>query len=299
MKIGSSGATIDRLDEYLAKKEYDKALEAIKKELWKHPSQLNLRLRQAEILDLQGKRHKAIFIYRDIAEAQARDGFYARAIAVYKKILKLDPDQNVHSEMARLIEEDLRTKMATQQRREHTGAIEEEEAPAADQELKEIQASKLFSSFEHDALEEVLASTELRSFDEGDIIVTEGETGSSLFLIVGGTVKVFTRTEHGSNVPLAELGPGDFFGEVSLLTGKPRTATITARTEVTAIELDAASIDRIAEAHPEVRKVLEDFYEQRAQDTVETVIKRLRESDLPEAGTASHSVAPESAPGDE
>ena len=102
MKIGSSKASIDHLDRYLAKKEYDKALEAIKKELWKNPSQLNLRLRQAEILDLQGKRHKAIFIYRDIAEAQARDGFYARAIAVYKKILRLDPEQNVRAH--RLIE---------------------------------------------------------------------------------------------------------------------------------------------------------------------------------------------------
>ena len=51
MKIGSSQATIDHLDRYLGKKEYDKALEAIKKELWKNPSQLNLRLRQAEILE--------------------------------------------------------------------------------------------------------------------------------------------------------------------------------------------------------------------------------------------------------
>jgi len=291
MKIGSSQAAIDQLDQYLAKKEYDKALEAIKKELWKNPSQLNLRLRQAEILDLQGKRHKAIFIYRDIAEGQARDGFYARAIAVYKKILKLDPDQNIHSEMARLIEEDRRTKMATQERRELASAIEEE-ASTADQELKELQASKLFSSFEREALVEILSSTELRSFDEGDIIVTEGETGSSLFLIVGGTVKVFTRIDDGSNVPLAELGTGDFFGEVSLLTGKPRTATITARTEVTAIELDRADFDRITQGHPEVRKVLEDFYERRAQDTVEAVIKRIRQTDPSGPGAGSDPIGP-------
>jgi CRP-like cAMP-binding protein len=289
MKIGSSQPAIDQLDRYLAKKEYDTALEAIKKELWKNPSQLNLRLRQAEILDLQGKRHKAIFIYRDIAEAQARDGFYARASAVYKKILKLDPEQNVHSEMARLIEEDRRTKMATQKQRELASAIEDE-VSVVDQELKELQASTLFSSFEREALVEILTSTELRSFDEGDIIVTEGEEGSSLFLIVGGTVKVFTRTDDGSNVPLAELGPGDFFGEVSLLTGKPRTATITAGTEVTAIELDRASVDRIAAGHPEVRKVLEDFYKRRAQDTVEAVIKRIRDSGPPGPDAGSYTI---------
>lgn len=291
MKIGSSRPALDQLDQYLAKKEYEKALEAIKSELFKNPNQLNLRLRQAEILDLQGKRHKAIFIYRDIAEAQARDGFYARAIAVYKKILKLDPEQNIHSEMARLIEEDRRTKIATQERREKAIAIEEE-ISTADRELKELQASTLFSSFEREALVEIIASTELRSYDEGDIIVTEGEEGSSLFLIVGGTVKVFTRTEDGSNVPLAELGAGDFFGEVSLLTGRPRTATITARTEVTAIELDRASVDRIAEGHPEVRKVLEDFYERRAQETVEAVIKRIRATPAPSAGAGSYTIGP-------
>lgn len=298
MKIGSSGPAIDQLDQYLAKKEYDKALEAIKKELWKNPSQLNLRLRQAEILDLMGKRHQALFIFRDIAEEQARDGFYARAIAVYKKILKLDPEQNVHSEMARLIEEDRRSKEATKERREMASALEEK-TTNTDQELKELQASRLFSSFEREALVEIIASTELRSFDKGDIIVTEGEEGSSLFLIVGGAVKVFTRTEEGGNVPLAELSEGDFFGEVSLLTGKPRTATITASSEVTAIELDRTNVDRIAEGHPEVRQVLNDFYERRAQETVEAVIKRIRESGSPGAGSGTTAGQPGTSSTDE
>ncbi len=280
MKIGSSRVAIDQLDLYFAKKEYDKALEVIKKQLVKNPNQLNLRLRQAEILDLQGKRDKAIFIYRDIAETQAKDGFYARAIAAYKKILKLDPEQNVHSEMARLIEEDRRTKIGNQERHELTG-VTDEEPSTTNQDLKELQASTLFSSFEREALVEIIASTELRSFCQGDIIVTEGEVGSSLFLVVGGAVKVFTRTEDGGNMPLAELGPGDFFGEVSLLTGRPRTATITAGTEVTAIELDRASLDRIAEGHPEVRKVLEDFCERRAKNAVEAVIRRIRENEKP------------------
>jgi len=277
MKIGSSRSGIDNLDSYLAKKNYDKALDTIRKELAKHPNQLNLRLRQAEILDLQGQRDKAISMYRTIAEAQARDGFYARAIAVYKKILRLDPEQDVHSDLARLIEDDQLTKIADRRRRENGGVIEQKKV-SVDQELKELQSSTLFSSFEREALVEIVASTELRSYDEGDIIVTEGEPGSSLFLIVGGRVRVFTRTDDGGNLQLAELGPGDFFGEVSLLSGKPRTATITARTQVTAIELDRASVDRIAENHPEVKKVLEDFYERRIQDTVEAVIRRLRNS---------------------
>ena len=295
MKIGSSRSGIDNLDRYLAKKDYDKALGAIKKELAKNPDQLNLRLRLADVLDLQGKRDKAISIYRTIAEAQARDGFYARAIAVYKKILRLDPEQDVHSEMVRLIEEDQRNKIVGQLRRDRVAAIKQEKA-TVDQELKELQSSTLFSSFEREALVEIVVSTELRSYDEGDIIVTEGEPGSSLFLIVGGSVKVFTRSDDGGNLQLAELGPGDFFGEVSLLSGKPRTATITARTTVTAIEIDRASIDRIAENHPEVMKVLEDFYERRAKETVEAVIRRLRDTPPPRPDAGSYTLEPDEKP---
>ena len=228
-------------------------------------------------------------MYRTIAEAQARDGFYARAIAVYKKILRLDPEQDVHSDLARLIEDDQLTKIADRRRRENGGVIEQKKV-SVDQELKELQSSTLFSSFEREALVEIVASTELRSYDEGDIIVTEGEPGSSLFLIVGGRVRVFTRTDDGGNLQLAELGPGDFFGEVSLLSGKPRTATITARTQITAIELDRASVDLIAENHSEIKKVLENFYERRAQDTVEAVIRRLRTTSPSRHNTGSQTL---------
>jgi CRP-like cAMP-binding protein len=289
MKIGSSRSGKDDLDHLLAKKKYDKALEVIRKALAKNPDQLNLRLRQAEILNLAGHPEKAIAIYRVLAEAQAKDGFYARAIAIYKKILRLDPEQTVHQDLARLIEEDRQSKAADHERR-RTGTTLEQEQTSINQELKELQASRLFSSFERETLEEILASTELRSYEVGDIIVTEGEHGSSLFLIVGGTVRVFTRVDDGSNLQLAELGAGDFFGEVSLLSDKPRTATITARTQVTAIELERESIDRIAATHPEVRSVLEEFYERRAKNTVEAVIRRLRHAKQTTSGADSFTI---------
>ena len=76
----------------------------------------------------------------------------------------------------------------------------------------------------------------------------------------------------------AELSAGDFFGEVSVLTGKPRTATITAKSPVTAIELTKEDVDRISAEYPEVPKILEEFYNRRAQLTVEAVITRLRGS---------------------
>ena len=274
------------LDRYLARKEYDKALKAVAEELKRNPAQFNLLLRQAEILGLAGNREEAIRVYRSLAERYARDGFYAKAIALYKKILKLDPDrEEIHQELTRVIEEDRAANRPLEERlkglsgRDTAGESSKEgeaDDPLALEKIKELQASALFAAFEGDALREVLTSTALRSFGEGDIIVTEGEPGSSLFLIVSGHVKVFTRDPEGGHIPLAELGPGDFFGEVSLLTGRPRTATITAKEPVMAIELAKESIDRIAETHPEVRTILEEFYERRARETVEAVIRKLR-----------------------
>jgi cAMP-dependent protein kinase regulator len=289
----------EHLERYLANKDYDKALTAVADELKRNPSQFNLLLRQAEILGLAGDRERAVRVYRELAERYARDGFYAKAIALYKKVLRLDPDlDDINAELSRLIEQDQRSRLPLEERlaleQPADGpeiVIDLEDAPAGRRAAgesvaaaaedaarsKELEASRLFTAFPEGALEAVLASTELRSYDEGDIIVTEGERGSSLFLIVSGEVKVFTRGERGEHVPLAELGPGDFFGEVSLLTGRPRTATITAKTEVTAIELAREDVDEITATHPGVDAVLKAFYERRAQQTVEAVIRRMRD----------------------
>jgi cAMP-dependent protein kinase regulator len=275
---------IDHLDRYLASNQYGRALEAVTAELQRNPRQLSLLLRRAEILARSGHREPAIRLYREIAEGQAREGFFGRAIALYKKVLRLDPSlEEVHAELARLIEEDRRSKLPLVER---LARLERRTAPPtairgaedADLQHKELQASALFSSFHGAALERILTSTWLRAYDEGDIIVTEGERGSSLYLIVAGEVKVFTRGQRGEHVALAELGPGDFFGEVSLLTGKPRTATITAKTPVTAIELTKEDVDQIARDYPDVPGILEEFYQRRAQHTVEAVIARMRES---------------------
>jgi len=265
MKLPFRRARIEHLDRYLAAKDYDTALAAVAAELRRNPRQFNLLLRQAEILGMAGNRAQAIGVYREIAEQYARDGFYAKAIALYKKVLKLDPElDEVHAELARLIEEDRREHLPLEKRLAAAQAKPSDPTRRSSEglpdEVKELAASAVFAAFRREALEEILTSTALRTYEEGDIIVTEGETGSSLYLVVSGTVKVFTRGSSGEHLALAELTAGDFFGEVSLLTGRPRTATITAKTPVVAIELTKQDVDRIAQDHPEVRTVLEAFY---------------------------------------
>ena len=109
------------------------------------------------------------------------------------------------------------------------------------------------------------------------MILSEGDPGDSMYVISSVEVKVYTRaTGKSGSVYLAKLGEGDFFGEVSVLTGKPRTATITASQPTELLRLDKEKLDNALAKHPGVRRVLDDFYKKRANNTVEAMIENLK-----------------------
>jgi CRP-like cAMP-binding protein len=281
----------ENLDHYLVNRDYGLALEAIAEEIKRRPEGFNLLLRQAEILGLAGDREKAIEVYRRLARHYAEQGFYARAIAVINKVIRLDPSrQEFTKELALFIaaQQEVEHVEQTKLQRatapaasERRASAPEAGAPAAAdvataQAEKERAASHFFAEFPPAALEQLISTTAVRSFAEGETIVREGDRGASWFLIEEGEVDVHTTDPSGRHLVLARLGPGEFFGEVSVLTGKPRTATIVARNGVTVIEISSRDLDQIAAEHPQVRSVLQRFYEKRAQATVEAVIARMR-----------------------
>lgn len=124
--------------------------------------------------------------------------------------------------------------------------------------------SPLFSGFTDEELVEVIQGLRLLTFEPGDIIVSEGDPGTSLFVVTTGTVKAFVRQEGGGQKLARTLGEGAFFGEISILSGKPRTATVTAAGRCELLELDRPTLDGITSTHPRVREVLEEFYIARA-----------------------------------
>lgn len=144
-------------------------------------------------------------------------------------------------------------------------------------------ASPLFEDFNDDELLAVIRGLRLLSFDAGDIILTEGEPGQSLFVLTTGTVKVFVRDPSGRNVALVPLGEGAFFGEIATLSGRPRSATVTAASRCELLELDKAALDAILEVHPRVRDVLEEHYIARASDPEAAAIRGTR-PDEPKPG---------------
>jgi CRP-like cAMP-binding protein len=127
-------------------------------------------------------------------------------------------------------------------------------------------ASPLFEGLSEDELLALVQGLQLRTVDPGDIILTEGEPGQSIFIVATGQVKVFIRNPAGHDVPLCGLAEGAFFGEISALSGRSRTATVTAAAPSVLLELDQPALEAITRAHPRVQEILETVYIERASD---------------------------------
>lgn len=113
----------------------------------------------------------------------------------------------------------------------------------------------------------VLADTTTKLlFTRGELLVSQGSSGDSLFVITGGRVEVYVQSGTGRRIHLAELGEGDYFGEMSLLTGEPRSASVEALTDTEVIMVEKRGLADILESEPEVLEPLTDSLEKRLED---------------------------------
>jgi len=302
------------VSDFIARRKYGKAVDLLMAQFRAGSRDPRLRIQLADVLLLEGKGPKAVPILIGVADEFARDGFAAKAIAVLKKIEKIEPGRSeVEKRLANLIKQQhdepptLGARLKTlpelgieevgfepsargeQAARPVTG---EEPAPASEAraagaetseedhlELTDLEEeapaeaplrSPLFSDFSEEELVAVIHGLRLLTYEPGDIILTEGEAGDSLFVLTTGSVKAFVRNPAGRHIQVREIHEGDFFGEISILTGKPRTATITAVAHCELLELDRPTLDAISKSHPHVLEVLKHFYEQRANSAQES-----------------------------
>jgi len=86
----------------------------------------------------------------------------------------------------------------------------------------------------------------------GSILIEEGEAGDSLFVVIYGNLRV-SHDVGGKHLNLALLQPGDYFGEWSLLTGSPRTATVSALSQVELVCVERSAFLEVVQKHPEIR----------------------------------------------
>lgn len=105
-------------------------------------------------------------------------------------------------------------------------------------------------------LERLAMQARPRRFRLGDTIFHREDQGSTLYIIERGKVKLVLASPEGREVTVGLLGPGDFFGELALLDGGPRSASVVALDAIEAVTLDRALFIAILERHPEVAGAL-------------------------------------------
>jgi CRP/FNR family cyclic AMP-dependent transcriptional regulator len=103
---------------------------------------------------------------------------------------------------------------------------------------------------------------------KGNVVLTEGETGDSLYAIISGRVKVFIGDEDGREIILKILGPGDFFGEMSLIDKQPRSASVSTLENSTFKVLSHTAFEASVEKAPRIATLV-----------MQALAKRLRDAD--------------------
>jgi CRP-like cAMP-binding protein len=103
----------------------------------------------------------------------------------------------------------------------------------------------------------------LHRVEQGQAVLREGDEGTSFYVVASGHLAVSRRDERGEPVVLARLADGDFFGEMALLSGARRSATVTAEMATELLEVPADLLRDLARRHPHVAGSLRRFYRRR------------------------------------
>jgi CRP/FNR family transcriptional regulator len=119
-----------------------------------------------------------------------------------------------------------------------------------------LAAVPIFARLNDSQLQRLAIHTTTRTFAPGTVIVREGDTSMSLYVILSGSVRVDRSRPEGGAVAVAELGPRDAFGEMGLIDDAPRSATVTALAETTCALLAKWDFQNEIREDPEIAVAL-------------------------------------------
>lgn len=128
-----------------------------------------------------------------------------------------------------------------------------------------IDRTEVFAPLSPEEKGALLQGIRVEVFGRGETVLRAGDPGDSMFILQKGTVSVRRSAETGGK-QLAELGAGDMFGEMALLTGEPRGATVVAESDVTALEIPKSSLQPILKRNPALAEAISRIVDRRRSD---------------------------------
>ncbi len=138
--------------------------------------------------------------------------------------------------------------------------------PGVGERTQTLKAVPFFTQLNEHELEVVRSLANERSYAKTAVVLTEGEMGDSLYMIQSGKVKVVIGDEEGREIILKILGPGDFFGEMSMIDKEPRSASVTTLEPAIFLVLTHAAFERCVEQAPRIAKVVMQILAQRVRE---------------------------------
>lgn len=144
---------------------------------------------------------------------------------------------------------------------------------------------RAFPGIRPDEIEELIANSQVLTYAPGDVLCHEDQVEDRFYMILEGEVEVAKTINHNESRLLKTLGPGDFFGEMALIHNAPRAANVTAKTELTTLELDKASFDRVLHKSTSVALAMVSEISNRLRQNDQMAVDdlRMRASELAEA----------------
>ena len=121
----------------------------------------------------------------------------------------------------------------------------------------------IFNGLSDDALAELAQKASTRKLVKGDVLMRKGEPGDSLFLIHNGWVKIVTVDSKGDELIINKCGPGETIGEMALLDGAPRSATVVAMEDAEVLELKQDVFQHVLDQRPDVSLAIIRSYSER------------------------------------
>lgn len=115
-----------------------------------------------------------------------------------------------------------------------------------------LKSTDLFKEISVEKLFQIAASLVVQNFKAGEIIISQGDAGDSMFMIIDGKVSVEVENSLGKSALMATLEAGKSFGEMSLLDSRPRSATVKAIEDCKCLKLEGEELKRLATGDPEM-----------------------------------------------
>src|SRR6266511_2446543 len=144
---------------------------------------------------------------------------------------------------------------------------------------------RAFPGIRPDEIEELIANSQVRSYAPGAVLCRENETEDRFYMILEGEVEVTKNINNIESRLLKTLAPGDFFGEMALIHNAPRAATVTAKTDLTTLELDKGAFDRVLQKSTSIAMAMVSEISNRLRQNDQLAVDdlRMRASELAEA----------------